>query len=178
MRLAAFDIGIKNFAFAVVSMENEKIVSMDVCDLRGQNIYHNLLTYLKQYDYLWETVDVVLIEQQLNRMNIQATKLACHVYAYFLHRHPSKYIYDYPSLYKTKYTCFALENSTHRQRKQYAIQKVLEQYQNDPVFLDWLSQFPKKDDLCDCILMCKTFPSTPLYRNYLSTRFTGRCSNQ
>jgi hypothetical protein len=174
MRVVAFDIGLKNFAFAVMD-DGQHLVSMDVHDLRGQDLYYNLVCYLKQYTYLWNKVDVVLIEQQLNRMNIQATKLACHVHAYFLHCHPSIPVLEYPSLYKTKYTCFPLDHSTHRQRKQYAIQQVLEQYQQDPVFLDWISNFPKKDDVCDCILMCRTFPSTPLYRNYCLTFLsTGR----
>lgn len=168
MRIVAFDIGVKNFAFAVVD-HHENIIAMDVHDMRGQDIYKNLLDYLKKYDPLWETVNVVLIEQQLNRMNIQATKLACHVYAYFLHRHPQKFLYEYPSIYKTKYTHFPLESSSHRQRKEYAIQLVMKQYQHDPVFLDWLSSFPKKDDLCDCILMCKTFPLCPLYKQYISS---------
>lgn len=177
MKIVAFDIGIKNFAFAV--LENDNIVSMDVHDLYhcSQDIYQSLICYLKTYNYLWKQVDVVLIEQQLNRMNIKATKLACHVYAYFLHCHPQKPIYEYPSIYKTKYTSFPLHTSTHKQRKKYAIQLVLHKYQDDPVFLDWISLFPKKDDVCDCILMCNTFQSSPLYKTYLSTCFSV-CSSK
>lgn len=169
MIVAAFDIGIKNFAFAVLDIHTKEkwgdVLHIDVHDLREGNIYKNLIAYMKTYDHFWEKVDVVLIEQQLNRMNIQATKLACHLHAYFLHRHPTKPIFEYPSIYKTKYTDFPLQSSTHKQRKEYAIQLVLGYYnENDPVVFHWISSFKKKDDISDCILMANTFIKSPLYR--------------
>lgn len=171
MIVAAFDIGIKNFAFAILDVKNKEewgdVLHIDVHDLREGNIYKNLLEYMRKYDHFWEKINVVLIEQQLNRINIQATKLACHLYAYFLHRHPTKPIFEYPSIYKTKYTDFPLQSSTHKQRKEYAIQLVLEYYnENDPVIFQWISSFKKKDDISDCILMANTFIKSPLYRQF------------
>lgn len=166
MIVVAFDIGVKNFAFAI--MEDDNVMYLDVHDLRDGNPYHNLITYMKQFDHLWKKVDVILIEQQLNRMNIQATKLACHLYAFFLHRHPDTCLFEYPSIYKTKYTDFSHKSSSHKERKQHAIQHVLGEFQEkDPVLFQWISSFRKKDDICDCILMIQTFPLTPLYRTYL-----------
>lgn len=173
MIIVAFDIGIKNFAFAI--LENDNVMYLDVHDLRHGNPYHNLIVYLKQYDHLWGKVDIILIEQQLNRMNIQATKLSCHLYAYFLHRHPQKTIFEYPSIYKTKYTDFGLKTSSHKQRKDHAIQCVLKQFQEkDPVLYQWICSFKKKDDICDCVLMAQTFSRSPLYQNYINgkTDFT------
>jgi hypothetical protein len=170
MIIAAFDIGVKNFAFAVLDVRTKEwgdVLYIDVRDLREGNIYKNLIEYMKTYDHFWRKVDVILIEQQLNRMNIQATKLACHLYAYFLHQHPSRPIFEYPSTYKTKYTDFPLQSSTHKQRKEYAIQLVLDYYsENDPVVFQWISSFKKKDDISDCILMANTFIKSPLYRQF------------
>lgn len=172
MIVVAFDIGTKNFAFAVVDIQISgwgDVLHIDVYDLRkgGGNLYKNLISYMKVYHHLWEKADVVLIEQQLNRMNVQATKLACHLYAYFLHQHPTLPIFEYPSIYKTKYTDCPLHSSTHKQRKNYAIQLVLDYYkEKDPVLFQWISSFPKKDDICDTILMCNTFLKSPLYKQF------------
>lgn len=162
MLIAAFDIGVKNFAFAVVDGVDH-VIHVDVHDLRGgDSPYINLISYLDQHHSLWEKVDVVLIEQQLYRTNVAATKLSCHLHAYFLHRFPQKKIIEYPSSYKTKFTHFPIKSSSHKQRKDYAIQYVLKKFQeNDPVLHDWLLTFPKKDDICDCILMCETFYISP-----------------
>lgn len=176
MIIAAFDIGVKNFAFAVVRIHDDskndwgEVVSVDVHDLREGNIYQNLISYMKKHDGLWGKVDAVLIEQQLNRMNIKATKLACHLHAYFLHRHPTKPIFEYPSIYKTKYTNFPIQSSTHKQRKDYAIKLVLDHYEeNDPVLYQWISSFKKKDDISDCILMANTFKKSPLYKQFYAS---------
>ena len=171
MILAAFDIGIKNFAFAVVEGKTN-VLFFHVQDLRGkksEDAYKNLITYMDSYRSWWEKVDIVLIEKQLCKTNIVAGKLSCHLHAYFLHRHPDKIIIEYPSTYKTRLTNFPLKKSTHRQRKQYAIEYVLQRCQEeDPVVADWLSTYPKKDDICDCILMCETFYASP---------FVHRCVN-
>jgi hypothetical protein len=171
MRIVAFDMGVKNFAYAVADIPPGggwgHVVSVDVHDLRGGSPYQNLIAYLEKNDPLWGSADVVLVEQQLNRMNIQATKLACHVHAYFLHRHPHKPFYEYPSLYKTKYTHFTTPSSSHRQRKEHAVLHVLGHYEEtDPVLAAWVASFPKKDDICDCILMCNTFLQSPLSQRF------------
>lgn len=182
MRIAAFDMGIKNFAFAVVDLvpDNNQIghvLSIDLHDLGSSHPHKNLIVYLKTNDKLWETVDVILIEQQLNRSNIQATKMSCHVFAYFLHRHPDKPILDYPSIYKTKYTNMK-SSCSYKQRKDYAVHLVMDLYQDiDPVFIDWLSCYDKKDDICDCVLMCNTLPKTPLYKRAFIPKLISTMDN-
>lgn len=163
MIVAAFDMGMRNFAFAVLDVDGDRILALDVHDL-GADPFRGLIDYLGRHDVLWEKTDVILIEQQLLRANVQASKLACHVHAYFLHRHPTKPVIDYPSSYKTRLTGLT-GPTTHRQRKQHAVQLVLDHYkESDPVAFDWLSSFTKKDDVCDCVLMCTTLTSTPLFR--------------
>lgn len=178
MRIVAFDMGIRNFAFASVDLPDTSrqyhwgdVRHVHVHDLSGGNIYRNLIGFLDRYRSLWEVTDVVLIEQQLNRMNIQATKLSCHVYSYFLNHHPNKFITEYPSVYKTKFTQFPYKSSSHKERKQYAIQYVMEHYrESDPVLYDWIDMYRKKDDICDCILMCNTFLQTPLGKMWKEDR--------
>ena len=167
MIVAAFDMGVRNFAFAVVNVSEDdpwgKVLAIGACDLRGDNPYLNLIDYLKQHDALWQKVSVVLIEQQLLRSNVMASKLSCHTHAYFLHRHPNVPVFDYPSTYKTRMTGMT-GPSSHRQRKQHAIQLVIDHLtETDPVALDWLSCFGKKDDICDCVLMCATFTQSPIF---------------
>lgn len=168
MRVVAFDIGIKNFAFAVMDLKEDKegvwgdVVALHVQDLSGDPPRH-LIHFMKSFQSLWEQVDLVLIEQQLYRMNIKAAQLSCHLQAYFYHCHPDKPVYEYPSSYKTKHTQCPLSSSTHRQRKEYAVRLVLDHYRDvDPVAYDWVLSFPKKDDVCDCILMCNTLLVSPL----------------
>lgn len=172
MKVVAIDIGKRNFAYAGAVLREEEdwphVFSMGVEDLTigdSRNIYRNLITYLDTLKHIWEECDIVLIEQQLNMMNIQATKISCHVQAYFMHKYPYKSVMEYPSTYKTRLEP-GLEGkkTTHRQRKQFAIAKVMDYYQeNDPVLYDWIMALRKKDDVSDCILMCKTFVKSSLY---------------
>lgn len=167
MIVAAFDMGVRNFAFAVMDVDTGNVLALDAHDLGG-DCFRNLIVYLKRHDALWDRADVLLIEQQLLRANIQASKLACHVHAYFLHRHPAKTVFHYPATYKTRRTGLT-GTTTHRQRKQHAVQTVLRHYEEtDPVVLDWVSAFDKKDDICDCLLMCSTFTQSAIYRNACS----------
>lgn len=163
MIVAAFDMGVRNFAFAVLDVGTGNVLALDAHDL-GEDCFRNLIAYLARHDALWSKTDVLLIEQQLLRSNIQASKLSCHVHAYFLHRHPTKPVFHYPATYKTRYTGL-VGTTSHRQRKQHAVRVVLDHYgQTDPVVSDWVSSFDKKDDICDCLLMCSTFTQSPLYR--------------
>jgi hypothetical protein len=93
MWIASFDIGIKNFAFAITEINQEKISSfpftpcisdMHTCfdlihfenldltenakDIRANNmiqVFRNLYDVLDSFQYLWEQCDVFLIEQQM-----------------------------------------------------------------------------------------------------------------
>lgn len=173
MRLVAIDIGRKNFAFACSSSLNEdgwcEISMVDVSDLTtgGPNIYRNLISHLNRFRDCWEKTDVILIEQQMNRMNVQATKMSCHVHAYFLNNFPRKIIHEYPATYKTK--LLKEKSVPYRERKDFAVRKVLGYYEHhDPVLYDWIMSLPKKDDVADCILMCKTYFISPLYAKNVS----------
>jgi len=179
------DMGLRNFAFAEVEVEVEvgtvsvsesktwgHVRRIDVHDLTEEaaawsdsttKLYRGLIVYLDRHQEVWQRADVILVEQQLNRLNIVATKLACHVMAYFLHRFPEKRVVEFPSSYKGRYLK-APPGLSHPQRKQWAIKTVMGIYQDqDPVMYDWILTFPKRDDIADCILMANLFPRTPLF---------------
>lgn len=171
MRIVAFDMGRRNFAFAeMIQSPNEtwgNVVFFDTHDFNNEKpsvMFRNLISYLNQFRNIWENVEIVLIEQQLSSLNIQAARLACHVAAYFYHCYPGVKVFDYPAVYKTK-LLGEQKKTTHRERKQFAIQKVWDHYSYaDPVLWEWINTLKKKDDVADCILMCATFPLSPFYK--------------
>lgn len=167
--VVAFDMGVKNFAFAQMEIPSDHhdgapcfghVLSIDSYNLSadGGNIFRELISYLDRHSEKWEQTDIVLIEQQMNMLNIHASRLACHVAAYFYHRFPSLYVADYPSTYKTR--CLdADKRLNHKGRKQFAIDTILSHYkEKDPVLFDWIFSLRKRDDVADCVLMCATFP--------------------
>lgn len=174
MKVVAFDIGCRNFAFAQVRYENirqKEVVFGDVAfvnvhDFSGAvNIFRELIRHLDGHTRLWEESSVILIEQQLNAHNIHASRIACHVAAYFYNRYPGLRVIEYPSIYKTRYLG-ADRTLDHRGRKRFAVDTVLSHYKEvDPVAYDWMTSLRKLDDVADCILMCATFPASPFFEN-------------
>ena len=175
------DMGMKNFAMAQMEIDEEEeeredkqirwgnVRFIDVHDLSldGGESMRSLIVYMDEQRKVWEGTDVVLIEQQLNRHNVIATRLACHTAAYFYHRYPDLMVMEYPATYKTRYLD-APRSLDHKGRKKFAIDTVLTHYREedpDPVLMDWLAccEAKKLDDICDCILMCATMPCSPLY---------------
>jgi len=178
MRVVAFDMGRKNFAFACVDLPSERlhentvifgqVIYLETHDLTrdGDDIFRSLIEYLNQHRRLWECADVILVEQQMNALNIHAARLACHVVAYFYNRFPDLPVYEYSASYKTRFLG-AKPSLTHRGRKLFAIKTVLDHYaEHDPVAHDWISNLSKKDDVADCILMCATFPISKAFQDH------------
>jgi hypothetical protein len=162
MRVMAFDIGIHHFAWSKVRSHPEpEIIAMDCFDIAGSHkhmkttdLYPILLRYLRSLSY--DNVGTVLIEQQMNRMNIRATKLAVFVYSFFLMEHPGITVLEFPAFHKTR--VFGVHGLSKPERKKWSIRYVSEHVvQDDPVARDWLDQFPKKDDICDCVMMVLSF---------------------
>lgn len=160
--IMAFDIGINHFAWVKMRRKDDKapseLVAMDCHNfghrLKTVDLYPLLLEYLRSLDY--SEVRTVLIEQQMNRMNIRATKVAVFVYAFFLMQKPDLRVIEYPSYHKTK--AFGVHGLSKPERKKWSVEHVERHVlQHDPVALDWLDQFSKKDDICDCIMMIQSY---------------------
>lgn len=165
MKIVAFDMGVRNFAWAVVTVADGTAVvdTLDKIDLtppHGTDVYHMLHQYLLTNETQWQDCDTVLIEQQM-KTNIRALKLAQHVYAFFLLRHAHKQTMEYSSVYKTR--LFGLGKTTKAARKRFTIEQVHRLFDKDPVVLGMVSLFDKKDDICDCILMCLAYASQTGY---------------
>lgn len=186
MRVVAMDMGIKNFAF--VQMENEMVENedwghvrwLDVRDLGGDRdeIYRALIRHLDQFRWIWETTDVVLIEQQLSRDNVAATRLASHTAAYFYHQFPRVPVMEYSAQHKTR-LLGADRGLSYRQRKDFAVRMVMEHYrEKDPVLCDWLEGLSKKDDVADCILMAATLRSSGFLLKKAATMIAAGQNNR
>lgn len=155
----AFDIGYHHFAWAKVryAQEYPQVISIDCHDFASSHlatIYPMLVRYLDSINM--KEVDTVLVEHQMNRMNIKATKISVFVYAFFLIRYPGLHVIEYSSVHKTR--VFGQKDLTKSERKKWGIHYVQTQVcKDDPVLLDWLDQFSKQDDICDCILMILSY---------------------
>lgn len=162
----AFDMGVHHFAWAKVRRTKgqvSEVVGMDCHDfghgkgtksLKTVDLYPLLLAYLRSLDY--HGVHTVLIEQQMNRMNIRATKVGVFVHAFFIMERPHITVVEYPSYHKTK--AFGAHGLSKPERKKWAVEHVQRHMLvEDPVAQDWLNQYSKKDDICDCILMIESF---------------------
>lgn len=131
---------------------------------RITNIYLTLTLILDKFIRLWDSVDIVLIEQQMaygrNKANIQALRLSQHCLSYFYTIYGSfKIIQEWPSTHKTRMLgCPHTGRRTHRERKQFSVDlamRILEE-RKDPL-VDLFHSMTKKDDIADCILMAQTF---------------------
>lgn len=160
----AFDMGYRHFAWTksrvLIEMNNEPMLVVDAMDCHDfctsqlAQVYQQLLEYLNRIDMT--QVDVVLVEQQMNRMNIKATKLSVFVLAYYMIRHPTIKVVEFPSFHKTK--MFDAPSISKKERKEFCITYTKTHFlDTDPVALDWLEQFSKQDDICDCLMMTAAY---------------------
>lgn len=179
-RIAAFDIGKRNFAFVIGQVFDEThfiVEGFYLFDLVGErsssipvmDIYQQLYMVLQQFSEEWEHTNIILIEQQFakkHRTNIQALKLSQHVLSYFLLQHQfsrkgKKRIIEYPSYLKTQ--LFDQSFSKKYDRKQWSVQyahswiQQCELQHQTQWLTEWFSEFKKKDDVADCLLMILSF---------------------
>lgn len=159
MWLASFDIGIKNFAFAVIDWNGTKfeIVDLQNIDIRNsekieKDIARNIIDVLDAYKSLWEQCDYFIIEQQMqfrHATNIKALKIAQFVLCYFCIHFKDKTIVEYPAYHKTQVLGAPPKMKKH-ERKKWAVQTIqnLLKERNEEHFLDDFKT--KRDDVCDC----------------------------
>ena len=184
MIIVSFDIGFRNLAWASVwfhdanitidlskggiitpemetlMVDNMNVLNMDVFDAckeaeKPMEIYKNIHRYLSTMEYVWSSADMIVVEQQMSTgkiFNIKAIKISQHILAYFMIRHPLKKIIELGAGFKT--SLFGHQFSKKKLRKDWAIEKVYQLLEADPVATNMIDLFPKKDDVCDCVLMC------------------------
>lgn len=184
MIIVSFDIGFRNLAWASVwfhdsninidlskggiitpemetlMVNNMNILNMDIFDAckeseKPMEIYKNIHDYLSLMEFVWSSADIIVVEQQMSTgkiFNIKAIKISQHILAYFMIRHPLKKIIELGAGFKT--SLFGQRFTNKKLRKDWAIEKVYQLVEADPVAKDMIDLFPKKDDVCDCVLMC------------------------
>lgn len=179
MNICAFDIGSKNFAYAVAHISDipdEKSWDethdwwncriMECADLSNttDHIFVSLHSFLHQRFAFLESQEsslwTILIEQQVgfgSMINYKAIQIAAHVHAFFIIKYPRMRVIEYPSSLKTK--TFGMRFAKKRDRKQWAIEKVSSCFikQKDEIGEAWFNCFNKKDDISDCLLMIMSF---------------------
>lgn len=156
MIVASFDIGEKNFAYAVGS--SDKLFRWQKRDARKKTIVDScceISSILHQED--WSVVDQVIIEQQM-RTNLRAQRVAQHVWTWFHTLFPStnpkfvspgqklKYFEDGVGLSNTK-------------RKTWSVVKTRDilTEREDLKHLSYLDSLDKKDDVSDAFLQLIAF---------------------
>jgi hypothetical protein len=199
MFIASFDIGKKNLAFCVekfdqnvidentiiddmcktgeiVCFENKSL--MKNCDTKkylDTEVFHNLTKLFDENMELWNSCDVFLIEQQMNR-NIMALKIGQHCFSYFLFKFGrTKRVIEFAAYHKTQAlnapripitkllkngtekTLF--RNMTKPERKKWSVKRTNEilTMRDDISSLDKLKGMRKRDDVSDCILMIQAY---------------------
>lgn len=156
--VVAIDIGTVNFALAWIK-DNGEVGFMDICDLTGKGAngsFRNLITYLRSLDWIFiNHKPDIIIEKQMqskHRTNIKALKMSQHVLAFFLNCHPGLTVREFASTQKSR---FIGQGLTYSGRKKAAVVETIRWLETDPVSLDWFMSLSKKDDVADCILMCR-----------------------
>ena len=163
MRIAAFDIGKRNFAICVE--EDDKLLLLENHDLttRGDELIPIMLEMtrvLTSHSSLFDGCASFLVEQQMffgKSKNVMAVKLAQHCLSHFINRYGVlRDIQEFPAYHKTR--VYNAPKMTKPERKKWAVQKAHEiLLERDDPFLPLLSTFKKKDDVADTILHIQAY---------------------
>lgn len=164
MWIASFDIGIRNFAFAVIDWKGQNMgkLEFDIVDLQNiditttkkieKDIARQIIEVLDAYQSLWNQCDYFIIEQQMqfrHATNIKALKIAQFVLCYFCIYCKDKTIEEYPAYNKTQ-VLGAPTGLKKYDRKKWVvdyIQRILRDRGEE----HFLEGFSKKDDVSDTI---------------------------
>jgi hypothetical protein len=165
MRIASFDMGIKNFAFLIARVSNGdiEILEWENVNVNGNtwsDILQNVNSILYEYAPLLSTCDVCLVEKQMTRLNFKASRLSYHVLSFFNIMWPHVKSIEYQASKKT--ATFTHAKMDKRERKMYCIHKTLDTFiaKNQTGDLAKLLCVKKMDDLCDVYQMVESYLKT------------------
>jgi hypothetical protein len=164
MIISAFDLGIKNFAFLIAHVslcdKRIKILEWENIDISANTwfeILQNVNTVLYDYSHLLSTCDICLVEKQMTRLNMKATKLSYHVMSFFNIIWPHIKVIEYSAANKTH--TFTRKKMDKKQRKQHCIDHTVDILleQKDYENLAELLCNKKMDDKCDTYQMIHSY---------------------
>lgn len=161
--IAAFDLGVNNFAFIIVDVtkiQYPKIVLWDnVCvnDTNWFNVLQNVNTLLLEHAEFFSLCTVCLVEKQMTRLNMKASKLSYHVMSFFNIIWPWIKVIEYSAANKTH--TFTNKKMDKKARKNYCIDKTLDDLikLRDYKSLGLMLSCKKMDDLADVFQMVQTY---------------------
>lgn len=174
---------IEDILFNIYS--NGKRINQGVFDLRVNkdsndldiNTRLNMFILLQEYEYVWDTCDTIVIEQQYFNIsggrrtkgsgaNVDAIKLGeCCMNWFLMTYGRMKDIYYFGAMYKTQ-MLGAPDKLTKPQRKKWAIEKGTEilELRGDNEGIELIDNFKnskgkkqKQDDIYDCIIMTQAY---------------------
>ena len=159
MIISAFDLGVRNFAFIIASIGDGGTITVlewENVDLNAPTwfeILQNCNEVLFQHAGLLSTSDVCLVEKQMTRLNMKASKLSYHVMSFFNIVWPHVQVIEYSAANKTH--AFTSPKMNKKERKQYCIDKTVETLvaNKDYANLTLLLMDKKLDDKCDTYQM-------------------------
>ena len=161
MIIGSFDIGERNFAYSIGSLETlQRFRRCDVIKKKKQTIIEScqyISEILENED--WSQCDLIIIEHQM-RTNIRAQRLGQHVWTWFSTKFPDTKPSFVPSHMKTQF--FLGKNKlTDATRKRWSITKATEilTERGDEDNLTYLKGLEKKDDVSDTLLQLIAFLS-------------------
>ena len=178
MLIAAIDPGIKNFAFSIENVDVDTVrgirdlstlvlcsetvffANIELCDTTTRE----LTRVLNLYTHLWEQVDVVLVERQMqfrSIINTKALRVAHHCLSYFELSFHEMVVVDFPSSNKTR-VLGAPSGMTKPQRKKWSVayaSEILEERGDCETIKMRETMGRKLDDVSDCLLMCMAYTS-------------------
>lgn len=165
MIISAFDLGTRNFAFIIASMSNENYITIlewenfDVNATSWFEILQNVNTILFNYSELFSISDTCLVEKQMTRLNMKASKLSYHVMSFFNIVWPHVKVIEYSAANKTH--AFTNKKMDKKARKQYCIDKTVDTFiiNKDYDNLSLLLMDRKLDDKCDTYQMVCSYTS-------------------
>lgn len=163
MIISSFDLGTKNFAYLIARVSNHKDIeilkweNVDISDKNWFTILQNVNIILFNEAELLGLSKVCLVEKQMSRLNVKATKLSYHVMSFFNIIWPYIKVIEYSAANKTR--TFTNRKMDKKERKKYCVDKTIETLasKGDYNNLGLLLCEKKKDDKCDVYQMVESY---------------------
>ena len=182
MKIASFDVGIKNLAFCIA--DGEHIIQWEVVDIssRGNNdMCKQVVLCLDKFACLLD-VDTILIEKQPSKNN-KMRIVESLINAYFVIKgslnemSPVKKVCVYSAKHKLGASSFKGKQN-YRERKKLGVTRCaafIENTEQDSIFKERFKLSKKKDDLADCLLQLLSYINCNYLKELEHTQLDSVC---
>ena len=161
--LLSVDVGLKNMAVCVMTVDRQRVEYVEVIDLRtGPNMRENVIRAFEERRCHFEGVTVALVEQQLKKIFMV---LAAYVEMWVRMTFPTCDVMSYSSRHKLADVKPNDQKWTYAQRKRASINLVTAWLTDHPMSDDMTArwtQLKKKDDVADAICQALSYKVKPI----------------